>query len=79
MNNKISNAMRFFFFVLGSVILLGTWLTGFDKTHWLLYVPVVFLYFAAISGICPGLVFSDMLFPSRAPAKTATRTRRKKH
>jgi ABC-type polysaccharide/polyol phosphate export permease len=76
MSNKINAAMRFFLLVIGSVILLGMWLTGFDKTHWLLYVPVVFFYFAAVTGICPGLVFSGMLFPDKA--KTATKARRKK-
>ena len=79
MNNKISSAMRFFFFVIGSVLLLGIWLTGFNIAHWLLYVPVAFFYFAAVSGICPGLAFSGMLFPARAPAKAAAKARRKKH
>jgi hypothetical protein len=74
MNNNISAAMRFFFLVVGSVVLLGIWLTGFNTAHWLLYVPVVFFYFAAVTGICPGLTFSGMLFP----AKAATKARRKK-
>jgi hypothetical protein len=38
-------------------------------------VPVVFFYFAAISGICPGLVFSGMLFPAKAPAKAGRKKR----
>jgi hypothetical protein len=75
MNNKISAAMRFFFFVVGSVVLLGIWLTGFNIVHWLLYVPVVFFYFAAVTGICPGLIFSGMLFPSKAGAKTRRKKR----
>lgn len=74
MTNNVNAAMRFFFFVVGSVVLLGMWLTGFDKVHWLLYVPVAFFYFATITGICPGLVFSGMLFP----AKAAGKARRKK-
>jgi len=78
MNNKISAAMRFFLLVIGSVMLLGIWLTGFNTVHWLLYVPVVFFYFAAVTGICPGLAFSGMLFPAKAPAKAATKARRKK-
>jgi hypothetical protein len=40
----------------------GIWLTGFDKVHWLLYVPAVFFYLAAATGICVGLVISRMLF-----------------
>ena len=78
MNNKISSAMRFFFFVIGSVLLLGIWLTGFNIAHWLLYVPVVFFYFAAVSSICPGLAFSSMLFPGKAPGKAPAKARRKK-
>jgi len=62
----VSNAMRFFFFVVGSVVLIGIWLTGFNVVHWLLYVPVVFFYFAAVTGICPGLIFSRSLFPEKA-------------
>jgi hypothetical protein len=75
MNNKISAAMRFFFAVMGSVVLLGIWLTGFNIVHWLLYVPVVFFYFAAVTGICPGLVFSGMLFPAKAAAKARRKKR----
>ena len=78
MNNKISAAMRFFLLVIGSVMLLGIWLTGFNIAHWLLFVPVVFFYFAAATGICPGLAFSGMLFSVKAPAKAATKARRKK-
>jgi hypothetical protein len=55
--------MRFFFLIAGSMIWLGIWLTGFGTAHWLLYVPAVFFYFAALTGICPGLIFSRMLFP----------------
>jgi len=78
MNNKISAAMRFFFLVVGSVVLLGIWLTGFNVVHWLLYVPVVFFYFAAVTGICPGLIFSGMLFQTKTPAKATAKARRKK-
>lgn len=62
--HKISPAMRFFFFFSGSLMWLGIWLTGFGTVHWLLYFPAVFFYFAAITGICPGLIFARTLFPS---------------
>lgn len=78
MNNNISAAMRFFLLVIGSVILLGVWLTGFDKVHWLLYVPVMFFYFAAVTGICPGLSFSSTLFPAKSKTKAPAKARRKK-
>jgi hypothetical protein len=58
----ISSPMRFFFFFAGTVLWLGIWLTGFATAHWLLYVPGVLFYFAAITGICPGIIFSRFIF-----------------
>lgn len=58
----ISAAMRFFLLFSGSVIWLGIWLTGFAKAHWLLYVPPSLFYFAGITGLCPGLILSRMVF-----------------
>lgn len=58
----IGKSMRFFLLVTGSVIWAGIWLTGFSEAHWLLYVPAVFLYFAAITGICPGIIISRLIF-----------------
>jgi hypothetical protein len=61
----IGKAQRFFFLVSGSIIWLGLWLTGFEQAHWLLFVPAVFFAFAAITGICPGMIISRWLFPRR--------------
>ena len=61
--HKISSAMRFFFLVTGSIVWLGIWLTGFGNAHWVLYIPGVFFYFAAVTGICPGLIISRLIFP----------------
>lgn len=47
-------ALRMLFLSTACVILLGIWLTGFDKVHWFSFVPVVFLTFAGMTGICPG-------------------------
>ena len=58
----IGKSMRFFFLFSGTVIWGGIWLTGFSVVHWLLYIPAVFFYFAAITGICPGLLFSRLIF-----------------
>jgi hypothetical protein len=58
--------MRFFFLFTGSVIWLGIWLTGFGTVHWLLYVPAVFFTFAVVTGICPGMIISNMLFGGKA-------------
>ncbi len=60
---KISSAMRFFFLFAGSITWIGIWLTGFSIAHWLLYVPAIAFYFAAITAICPGIIFSRLMFP----------------
>ena len=51
------SAQRMLFLTVAIIILIGIWLTGFDKAHWLLYVPVVALAFAGVTGICPGILF----------------------
>ena len=55
------SAQRMLFLFMAVLITLGIWLTGFDKVHWLLYVPPVFLLFAAVTGICPGLIIFKKL------------------
>lgn len=59
---KIDGAMRFFLLFVASLMGLGIWLTGYESVHWVLYVPVVFFLFAVITGICPGIIFSKLLF-----------------
>ena len=59
---QISKAMRFFLLVVSLVTWLGIYLTGFDTVHWVLYLPAVFFLFAAVTGICPGIIMSKMLF-----------------
>lgn len=61
-NLKADNSVRFFLLVVSGMLWLGIWLTGFGLVHWVLYVPAVFLLFAAITGICPGLIISKKLF-----------------
>jgi hypothetical protein len=50
-------AIRMQFISIAIVVFIGILLTGFDKVHWFLYVPVVMLLFAGLTGICPGLLF----------------------
>ncbi len=59
---KASKAMRFFFFNTAFIILIGIWLTGFDKVHWFLYIVPAFFIFAALVGICPGLIIARKIF-----------------
>ncbi len=65
-NYKISSAMRYFFLFTGSITWLGIWLTGFSLVRWLLYVPPTLFYFAALTGICPGLLLWRRVLPEKA-------------
>lgn len=57
------SAIRMLFLVMAAVILLGIWLTGFGVASWVLYLPVVALTFAGITGICPGyMIFQKLGF-----------------
>jgi len=57
------SAIRMLFLFMAALILLGIWLTGFNTVHWVLYIPVAALTFAAVTGICPGyMVFSKLGF-----------------
>lgn len=58
-------AIRFFLLVIGTTIWIGIWHTGFGVASWVLYIPAVFLLFAAISGVCPGIILSKMLFKEK--------------
>ena len=58
---KASNTVRLFFFNSSILLLIGIWLTGFDKVHWLLYIFPAFLLFAAATGFCPGMVMSKYI------------------
>lgn len=61
----ISAAMRAFFLFAGCVLWIGIALTGFRVVSWVLYVPATFFLFAAITGICPGLIVARLLFPGK--------------
>lgn len=49
------SAQRMLFVVIATVISSGILLTGYNQVHWLLYVPVAGMLFAAASGYCPGI------------------------
>ncbi len=59
---RIGKSLRFFFLFAGSIVWAGIWFTGFPVVHWLLYIPAIFFYFAAVTGICPGLIISRRVF-----------------
>jgi len=64
--SKVGSPIRFFLLFLSSVIWIGIWHTGFEVVSWILYIPAVFLLFAALTGICPGIMFSKMLFKDKS-------------
>lgn len=57
-----SALMRLFMFNASLIILVGIWLTGFDVVHWSLYLVPVFFIFAAVTGLCLGLVIPRIIF-----------------
>ena len=54
--------IRVFLLIVASIMWLGIWLTGFATVHWVLYLMPVFLTFAGITGICPGMMLTRMMF-----------------
>ncbi len=63
--DKMDNAMKAFFLFVGLVLWAGLWLTGFEKIHWLLYLPATFFLFSALTGICPGMIFFNEVFKEK--------------
>lgn len=51
---KIGCPMRLTFLFMSALIWLGMFLTGFNNTHWVLYLPAIGTAFAGLSGICMG-------------------------
>jgi len=53
---KSPKSMRVWFAVVGLVLWIGIYLTGFSHVHWLIYVPAAAFIFSAVTGICPGQI-----------------------
>jgi len=64
--SKVGKPLRFFLLFLSTVIWLGIWHTGFNIASWILYLPATFLLLAAVTGICPGIIFSKLLFKDKS-------------
>ena len=54
-------AQRMLFLIMSVLIFGGIYLSGYQSVHWLLYVPAIALLFAAISGVCLGLILLKKL------------------
>lgn len=59
---KAPTSMRVWFLVFAVIIFVGIYLTGFSNVHWFLYLPVIALVFAAITGICPSQIALSKMF-----------------
>jgi len=46
-------AQRMMFLTAATVLSLGIWLTGYEQTHWLLFLPPIGFLFSALTGFCP--------------------------
>ena len=57
-----SASMRMFMFNSSLFMLVGIWLSGFDKVHWFIYFVPAFYLFAALTGLCLGLVIPRLIF-----------------
>lgn len=62
---KASSAMRVWYLVFAAIIFVGIYLTGFSNVHWFLYLPVIALVFASITGICPSYIGISKMFGSK--------------
>ncbi|MBE9516295.1 MAG: hypothetical protein IME93_04905 [Proteobacteria bacterium] len=49
-------AQRMMYLSLAIILSLGIGLTGYDKVHWVFYIPLAASIFAFITGICPNIV-----------------------
>lgn len=57
--------MRLFVFLVGTLLWIGIWHTGFGIASWILYLPAVLFLFAAATGICPGAIVTRMILPPK--------------
>jgi hypothetical protein len=55
------SALRAQFITVALIVFTGIWLTGFDKVHWFLYVPIIALTGAGITMICRALMFWEKI------------------
>lgn len=54
-------AQRMLFLTMAILIALGIYLSGYKSVHWVLYIPAAALFFAAVTGVCPGLMLFKKL------------------
>ncbi len=59
---KASKAVRFFFLNTAVLSSIAIWLSGYNQVHWLMYALPVFFFFAAATGICPGMIIAKKIF-----------------
>lgn len=61
-------ANRLLYLSFAAILFAGIGLSGFDRVHWLLYVPLAFSTFAGLTGVCVNLIFWKSLGFEEKPA-----------
>ena len=59
---KASKSMRIWFALVGIILWVGIYLTGFSTVSWVLYLPAAGFVFGAITGICLSLTVISKMF-----------------
>ncbi len=67
---RASKSMRVWFALVGTILWIGIYLTGFSKVSWVLYLPAAGFVFAAVTGICLSLAVISKMF-GFAPGETS--------
>ncbi len=62
---RLATPMRVWFILLGILLWLGIYLTGFSNVHWLLYVPAALFVLAGLIGICPSMILVNKMFGAK--------------
>ena len=62
--------MRIWFAIMGVILWLGIYLTGFSTVNWLIYLPAAGFVFAAITGICPMQISISKMFGTKVTEVT---------
>lgn len=58
---KISKEMQRWFIGPMLMLWLGIYFTGFESTHFLIYIPAVMSVFAFVTGLCPGMLLIRLI------------------
>lgn len=61
-NYKLRKDQRIFFFISGSFLWTGIFLSGVSQVHWLLYIPPIMFIGASFTGYCTMMMITQKFF-----------------